>query len=180
MSIKENNLEFVLKKTIADLVTDEVKADRAERFKELKKVFDDLGVDRFIVELPDGEKVAALSIMKPKPKLNINEDVLIGWLEANGYEDLIIEKEIPARVERYISKDFIEDIGLQQLEDGTFVTSDGVPVDGVEFVFPEPSSFTVRYEKGGQDRLVEAYKSGELAGISAGATLPQIELGEDE
>jgi len=175
MSLKNNNLQFVLKKTIADFVTDEVKHDRAERMEELLEMFRKLGVDRFTVELPDGESVATISIQKPKPKLQVSEGELMGWLEANGYEHLVETVTIPERTEKKIPVDVLDKIGAIKTEDGEFVTEDGVPVDGAKEVTPEPSSFTVRYAKGGQDRIIEAWQSGELAGIDAGDTLPQIE-----
>lgn len=179
MSLKNNNLQFVLKKTIADLVTDEVKQDRAERMEELMQMFQELGVDRFNVELPDGETVATISISKPKPKLAIKEYELEGWLEANGYEHLIETVTIPERTEKKIPVDVLEQIGAIETENGEFVTPDGVPVDGASIATPEPSSFTVRYAKGGQHRIIDAWQAGELAEIDAGTTLPQIEGGQE-
>jgi hypothetical protein len=178
MSLKINNLQFVLKKTVADFVTDEVKQDRTERMEELLEMFHELGVDRFTVELPDGEQVATISISKPKPKLQVQEGELMGWLEANGYEHLIETVTIPERVEKKIPVDVLEKIGAIKTDDGEFVTPDGVPVDGAKEVTPEPSLFTVRYAKGGQYRIIDAWQSGELAGINAGTTLPQIEGGQ--
>jgi hypothetical protein len=175
MSLKNNNLQFVLKKTIADFVTDEVKQDRQERMEELLAMFRELGVDRFTVELPDGQNVATISISKPKPKLQVSENELMGWVEANGYEHLIETVVIPEREHKKLPVDVLEQIGAIKTDDGEFVTPDGVPVDGAREVTPEPSSFTVRYAKGGQHRIIDAWQAGELAGIDAGTTLPQIE-----
>lgn len=178
MSLKNKNLQFVLKKTIADFVTDEVKEDRQERMEELLTMFRELGVDRFTVELPDGENVATISISKPKPKLQVSEGELMGWLEANGYEHLIETVTIPERTEKNIPVDVLDQIGAIKTDGGEFVTEDGVPVDGAKEVTPEPSSFTVRYAKGGQHRIIDAWQAGELAEIDAGTTLPQIEGGQ--
>lgn len=121
-NLKNNNLEFVLKKTIADFVTDEVKQDRNERMDELLAMFRELGVDRFTVELPDGQAVATLSIAKPKPKLAIKETELMGWLETNGYEHLIKTVTIPERTEKQLPVDVLDQIGAQKTEDGEYVT----------------------------------------------------------
>lgn len=180
MSLKTDNLTFVLKKTIADFVNDEVKHDRQERMEELLKMFRELGVDRFTVELPDGQTVATISISKPKPKLQVSENELMGWLEANGYEHLIQTVTIPERTEKKIPVDVLEKIGAIETEDGEYVTPDGVPVDGARMFTPEPSSFTVRYAKGGQHRIIDAWQAGELAEIDAGTTLPQIEGGASD
>lgn len=177
MSLKQNNLQFVLKKTIADLVTDEVKQDRAERMQELLELFRDVGAEKFEVKLPDGQSVATISILKPKPKLAIKEYELMGWLEANGYEHLIETVTIPERTEKRIPVDILDKIGAVETDDGEYVTPDGVPVDGAHVATPEPASFTVRYAKGGQHRIIDAWQAGELAGIDAGTTLPQIEGG---
>jgi hypothetical protein len=177
LSLKEANLSFVVKKTIADMAQDEVKQDRAERIEELVELFREIGAEKFEVKLPDGETVATISIPKPKPKLAIKENELMGWLEANGYEHLIQTVTIPERVEKKIPVDVLEKIGAIETEDGEYVTPDGVPVDGAYIAKPEPNSIRVTYAKGGQHRIIDAWHSGELASIDAGTTLPQIEGG---
>jgi hypothetical protein len=71
-------------------------------------------------------------------------------------------------VEKVITKEY-------SLAGGMYVNEDMEPVDGVEYVpAGTPKSFTVRYEKGGQERVIEAWRGGELPGIEPGTSLPQI------
>lgn len=176
MSLKTDNLRFVLQKTILDLVKDEVDAERAKRVEALVARFHEEGTDRFVVTLPDGESVAAISLVKPKPKLAVNQAELIGWLETNGLGDLVQEVEIPARTEKQLPVDILEKIGATEIEDGTYVTADGVPVDGAKTIYSDPSSVRVAYtnKAEGQQRIIDAWRDGELAGIEPGNTLPEI------
>lgn len=181
-NIKNDNLGFVVKKTIADYVTDEIKTERAERLEQLLEQFDELGVDRFKVKLPNGQTVATLSLTHPKPKMQVNESELMAWLETNGYDDYIETVTIPERTEKKLPVDVLEQIGAIKTDDGEFVTKDGVPVDGAKVVTPQPSAFSVRYEGGndGREQIIDAWRAGELPDIDAGATLPQIEGAEHE
>lgn len=177
MSLKADNLRFVLQKTIHDFVKDEVDAEKTERLNQLVERFHDEGTDRFVVTLPDGEQVATISLVNPKPKTSVNEAELTVWLETNGYDHLVEEVEIPARTEKKLPVDVLDQIGATELDDGTYVNGDGVPVDGAKTVYSDPSSIRVAYsnKRESQERIIDAWRDGELGEITPGNTLPQID-----
>ena len=83
---------------------------------------------------------------------------------------------VPARTEHRLRGDVEKVITSEyKLAGDTYITDDGEPVAGVEYVpAGTPKSFTVRYAPGGQERVIEAWRSGELAGIEPGKNLPRI------
>lgn len=170
------NMEFLLKKTISDKVAGEVKSDRELVFEALLQAYEDTGSKSFVVKLPNGDKVATFTITEPKAKEVTNEAELAEWLENNGYGDQVDAVEIPARVEKHAKPGALDAIGAQLVPDtGEFVTPAGEVVEGIQLApAPKPTAFSVRYEKGAQDRVIGAWQQGELAEVDAGAALPQI------
>lgn len=170
------NMQFLLKKTISDKVAGEVKSERDLVFDALLQAYEDTGSKSFVVKLPNGDKVATFTITEPKAKEVTNEAELAEWLENNGYGDQVDTVEIPARVEKRAKPGALDAIGAQLVPDsGDFVTPAGEVVEGIQLApAPKPTSFSVRYEKGAQDRVIGAWQQGELAEVDAGAALPQI------
>lgn len=170
-------LTFALRKAIADLVKAEVDAERADIFEHIAALHEETGASKLAVKLPNGDKVADLILTQPAKKEVVQDDVLLAWAK-ESHPDLveIIEHEpVPARVEERVDMDALRTLGLSTLEDGTVVTESGEPVDGLSYVTPPPTSFSVKYATGGRDALVAAYRAGDLAEVPTGATLPQIE-----
>lgn len=177
MSKNEVNLEFLLKKTIADRLKDDVDADRAEVFKSLYKIYDELGVKSLSIKLPDGAKVATFTVTEPKATDKTDDEKLIEWLEDNGYGDQVLTKTIPAKKVKSLKTGFLGAIGAELVGD-QYVTPAGEIVEGIKRVpAAKPKSFSVKYEGGetGRQAVLDAWFSGELAGIDAGDNLPAIE-----
>lgn len=168
MTPREQNLTFLLKKTIADMVSGEVKTDRQTIFDALAEHYEQTGAKSFSITLPDGERAATLTIAEPKPRDYVNEEQLIEWLENNGHDDLIYTT-------KKLKKGALDSMNLAVTEDGEYVTEDGEVVEGItKQPATAPTSFTVRYEKGAQDKVIEAWRTGQLAGITPGDHLPAI------
>ena len=180
LPLKDQNLRFVLMKTLTDLVKGETDGARKELMDALLEQFKDTGNKSFSVKIPGAEKVANLTLSEPSPGHKVDPEALLTWCEWHR-PDLVEEVEHPAvaawterklkaDVEAVISKEY-------NLAANTYITADGEPVDGVTYVpAADPKSFTVTYVggKAGQARVVEAYRAGELAGIIPGKSLPQI------
>lgn len=175
MSLKTDLLGFVLRKTIADLTAAIVKGERAEKLEQLLELHEDTGAKQVAVKLPSGEQVATLTIAQPSPKHRVDEGRLLAWCRENR-PDLVETIEHPATeawTEEKVTADALSKIDATVV-DGDWITADGEQVDGVHTVTPDPSSFTVKYATGGQDRIIDAWRSGELAAINPGDPLPQI------
>lgn len=178
MNLKERNLKFLLMKTLSDMVKTETDTERAELFADLLAQFNDTGTKSFSIQVPGAEKVATFTIAEPKPGHKVNDEALLAWCLVHRpdlVETLIhpavdewTEHKLRSDVEKVITSEY-------KLAGDTYVTDEGEPVEGVEYVpAGAPKSFSVRYEKGGQERVIEAWRSGELAGIEPGKNLPQI------
>ena len=178
MTLKEDNLRFLLMKTLSDLVKTEAEDARRELFPELMEQFNDAGVKSFSVHVPGAEKVATFTISEPKPTTKVDEAALIQWCEKNR-PDLLTTIEHPP-VEAW-AETVLTDTALKEIEStarlagDTYYTADGEAIEGVTYVpAGPPKSFTVRYEKGGQERVIQAWRDGDLASIEPGKTLPTI------
>lgn len=175
MSIKDEAITFTLKKTIADLVSSEVKDNRAEIMDALLELHEATGAKSIAVKLPSGEQVATLTISQPSPREVVDEGRLLAWARDNR-PDLIETIEHPAQdawTEERINMEAWRRIDAQVV-DGQLITAEGEQVDGVKVVTDSPRSFSVKYSKGGQGRVIDAWRSGELSTIEPGGTLPQI------
>lgn len=176
--LKDKNLRFVLMKTLADLVAAEVGDARGELMDELLAQFDDLGVKSFSVKIPGAEKVATFTIAEPKPTTKVDGAALLDWCIANRPElTQVVEHPAKEAWEEVVLAD--EALKLLEAElalaGEDFWTPDGEQVPGLKYVpAGRPKSFTVRYEKGGQERVIQAWRDGDLAGIEPGANLPSI------
>lgn len=176
--LKDKNLRFLLMKTLADLVASEVGDSRGELMEDLLKQFDDLGVKSFSVKIPGQEKVATFTIAEPKPTTKMHHDELHDWCLENRPElTRIIEHPATEAWEESVLADDALKVLSNDLDliGDKFYTSDGEEVPGLTYIpAGRPKSFTVRYEKGGQDRIIQAWKDGDLAGIEPGRNLPRI------
>lgn len=169
-------LAFTLRKTIADLVADEVKAERGDVFDRLADLHADTGTKQVSVKLPNGDPVATLTITQPSAKEHVNPAALLAWARENR-PDWIETIEHPAQeawTEEKVNPAVARKAGLTVLSDGSVVTDDGEVVDGLTYTTPAPSSFSVKYADGGRDRVIDAWRAGDLAEVDPGNTLPQI------
>ena len=175
---KERNLVFLLKKTIADIVKGEVDSDRAELTIALLKQYDETGSKSVTIKIPGAEKVATFTLAEAKPTTAVDGSALLEWCRENR-PDLLTTVHHPAQEawdETVLADGAAATLAKEAKLAGTsYITDDGELIDGLEYVPAGcPKSFSVRYEKGGQERIIDAWKSGELGELDAGRTIPQI------
>lgn len=169
---KEQRIAFILRKTLADYVAAEVKDERGTILDELLDLWEEHGVKQVSVNLPDGEAVATITLSQPSPSTRITDDeAFIDWAEANYPEAVktITERKVDPALLKVIASEYAE-------SGGRHYTADGEEIPGVRTTTAAPSSFSVKYSKGdsSRQRVIEAWRSGELAGIDTGGTVPQI------
>ena len=178
MTLKERNLKFLLMKTLSDMVKTETESERSELMDSLLAQFEETGTKSFSIQIPGAEKVATFTISEPKPGHKVNSDELLSWCLVHRPDlvETLRHPMVPAWDEHRLRGDVEKVITSEyKLACDTYITDEGEPVAGVEYVpAGTPKSFSVRYEKGGQDRVIEAWRSGELSGIEPGKNLPRI------
>lgn len=182
--LKDKNLRFLLMKTLADLVAAEVGDSRGELMDDLLAQFDELGVKSFTVKIPGAEKVATFTIAEPKPTTKVDADRLLDWVLANRPEltKVIEHPATEAWEEVVLADDALKVLGAESMLAGEdYYAPSGEQIPGLKYVAAgRPKSFTVRYEKGGQDRVIQAWRDGDLAGIEPGRNLPSIGINNNE
>lgn len=169
---KDERLAFILRKTVADYVAGEVKDERSEVLAELLELWDEHGVKQVSVNLPEGEAIATITLSQPSPSTRItDDDAFIAWAEEHYPEavETVTEKKVHPDLLKVIAQEYPE-------AEGRHYTAEGDEVPGVKTHTPAPSSFSVKYSKGNasRERLMEAWRSGELAQLDTGATIPQL------
>ena len=182
MSLKEENLKFLLMKTLTDLVKGETDEARKELMVVLLAQYEETGTKSFSVQVPGAEKVATFTLAEPKPGVKVADaEGLLEWCRTNRPDltETVEHPPVEGWTETRLVKTAVDDVVKDsKLAGALFVTVDGEPVEGIEYVpAAAPKSFSVLYEKGGQGRVVDAWRHGELAGIEPGQTLPQIGAG---
>jgi hypothetical protein len=192
MNLRDQNTRFSLLKAFRDAIDAELSNEREEHTAELLRLYEESGIKSMDVKLPDGGKVATISLSIPKPTFKItDEQALLDWCQANMptavHVDVIPEQPeqvIPAVPEHEVyrlDQGMVDALlkGAKPVDPsagGLVVDEDGTVVDGVEFVpAGAPKSFSVRYESTGREALAMAYRAGELDHLVAGSTLPALE-----
>jgi hypothetical protein len=180
LTLKQRNLRFVLEKTVVDILKAEVDKNRANLMTDLLNIYDETGNKSFSVHIPGAEKVATITIAEPKPTTKVDDEALLAWCREHR-PDLLEAVHHPAQEawdEVKLRDTAAAELAKASKLAGTlYMTEDGELIDGIEYEpAGRPKSFTVRYEGGkdGQQRVIDAWKSGELAEITSNV-LPQIE-----
>lgn len=191
MSLKDENLRFVLLKAIADAAAEELGKMRDAHLTPLLERYDDDGTKSFEVRLPGSQSlVATISLGVPKDSIEVDDDAAFtAWLEQH-HADVVSKEFIPGEPERTVvvpatpdrTETTIDPKGLtavmkhfKHTEDGIVDTATGVVVDGVKHVpGARPKSFAVKYDGDGRELLAAAYRAGKLDQVVAGTTLPQV------
>lgn len=191
MSLKDDNLRFVLLKAIADAAAKELGKLRDDHLSPLLERYDEDGTAQFRVRLPGSDSlVATVSLAVPKDKLEVaDEDAWVAWLEAN-HPAAVDRVVVPGEPEHTITVPATEDHTVTTLDDkkvtavmkqfkvtkeGVVDTATGSLVDGVRNVAGgKPKSFAVKYEQDGAEQLAGAYRAGDLDAIVDGTSLPAV------
>lgn len=169
---KEQRLAFILRKTISDMVKKEVDSERGDIFADLMEKYTEDGVKQVVIKLPDGEAVATLTIAQPTAKTQFKDmEALEAWVAETD----------PDAIET-VTTTRISPVKLAELQkhttvvDGKHFTEDGEEVPGMVTTTAAPTSFSVKYTGGdaAREKLLAAWKQGELAGIDTGKTVPQL------
>lgn len=155
LSLKQAAESLAVVKTLADALNDEVKDRRAALTKRLVSEYIAEGTTKRAVKLPDGTTVAHVILTEPSAKTDATDtEALIEWASTNA-PDLVETVEHPATeawtetvVNPKALNKFLET--AKATADGAIITEAGEIVPGVIHVpAPTPSSFSVRYTKGG-------------------------------
>jgi hypothetical protein len=186
VSLRDENLRIALTKAIADAMAGAMAKLREAHFATLLEQYDEVGTKQFSVALPDGTKVATITLTEKKEAFEVTDEIaFLTWAQENLPEDAIHEVVVPPVPEmRFIEVDPKAQAALiKRLDhrgDLAFDPETGQAVDGITYrPAGRPSQFAVTYvnKDEGRERLIDAWRAGDLAELVGTDVLPAIESG---
>jgi len=183
MNLRERNLQLALLKAVADAVQKAMAELREDHLVTLLDSYDNVGVKAFVVKLPGDPslKVATITLAEQKEAYEVtDEKAFLKWSAANRPDSVetVITPTVRKRTFKQVNPR-AQTAYLKELRPGdggiAFDPTNGEVVEGVTYrPAGRPKSFAVRYETEGRDRLIDAWRLGELADIVGSDVLPQI------
>lgn len=196
MPLRDRNLRIALLTAVKKAVDAEIDAERADHRDMLVEKYTDEGTKTFDVKLPNGPKVATVSLSVPQASMDFTDwDAFAKWAEVNA-PSLIVEVPIPAQprtiiparkatVEHHLhqgrAREYLVHFKPAGQNGDVVHTDTGEVVPGVTHT-PEgtPKSFSVNFTPDGKDDLARAWRSGELEHVTVGSVLPAIQPPEEK
>lgn len=177
-NLRELALEEATLKALADVVTERLKAIRAETQSGLDRADEETGTRQIVAKLPDGTSIATLSLTDPKPEAKVTDaEAFQAWV-MEAYPD-----EIARRFVAEVRPAFADKVLGQMTAAGVarFLnteTGELHDVPGVEVKATRSRNHALRFKPEGREAVAKAWSSGELP--LPGVTPPAIQSGGDE
>lgn len=169
MDMQQLALEEAALKTLADVIGDRLKDVKAQ----MQEALDTTGASRVEAKLPDGTKVATISMTSPKPTAVVTDpDKFLAWVRENSSANIVsrlVTEVRPAYTTALLAE--MTAAGVAEVADKETGVVDEVP--GVEIRATRSRTHSVRPVDGGREAITEAWRTGALAHLP----LPQITAG---
>jgi len=170
MNMQQLALEEAALKSLADAITDRLKDVKAQ----MQDALTTTGASRVDATLPDGTKVATISMTSPKPAAVVTDpDAFLAWVRKNSPNNVttrIVAEVRPAYTTALLAE--MTAAGVAEVADRETGVVEDVP--GVEIRATRSRTHSVRPVDGGREAIAEAWRSGALAHLD----LPQLTAGE--
>ena len=164
-------------KALADVVTDRLKAVRAETQAALDGAEQETGTRQVAAKLPDGTAVATLSLTDPKPEAKVTDAAAFqAWvMEAfpGEIERRFVAEVRPAFLDKVLAE--MTAAGVARLVNKETGALHDVP--GVEVKATRSRNHSLRFKPGGREDVAKAWQAGALA-LPGLAVPAAVESGE--
>jgi hypothetical protein len=163
-------------KALRDQIDAEYNAARGELTGELLAAWREQRQDRAPAELPDGSTVATVSLTKPKDTLAVvDERAFTAWAKTAHPEEVTVEMRVAVR------SSYRSALLAEMTKTGAIVDPQtGEVVPGVALLpGGEPSTFSLRFAKGGREAVAEAWRRGDLTELVDGTPALPAESGDE-
>lgn len=172
MDMQQLALEEAALKALSDAIGDRLKQVKAD----MQEALDTTGASRVEAKLPDGTKVATISMTTPKPAAVVTDpDKFLAWVREHSPANIVtrlVTEVRPAYTTALLAE--MTAAGVAEVADKeTGVVEE---VAGVEVRATRSRGHSVRPVDGGREAIAEAWQSGALAHLA----LPQITAGGAE
>jgi hypothetical protein len=182
VSIKDQAFRVAVLGALKDALGSQYADERGDLLEQLVAAQGELGVKSLDVSLPDGTKVATVTLTQPSDRVEVvDEAAFTNWVAEHWPTEVVTVTQVrPA-----FRKALLDSVAITTLPDGADqvevlnVVVDvrtGVSVDGVRVrQASKPTSFSVRYTPDGRPAIAEAWREGRLDGYRP---LLELEGGE--
>ena len=177
MSLKDDALREAVVKLLSELVGGELKAVRGDVQAGLDAAAKETGTRQIAVTLPDGTKVATISLTAPSPEATVvDEPAFFAWAREQypDARDTRIVKDIKpwkrAELLGQMTAPGVPQVQVVDQDTGEITATHTVP--GVEIKATRARSHSVRYAKDGRDAILAALRGGQLVGKVPAALAP--------
>ncbi|MFJ5070200.1 hypothetical protein ACIQC7_27705 [Kitasatospora sp. NPDC088556] len=175
MSLADLAAREAVLKAVADAIGDELKQVRVEVQAALDE---NTGVRQVAAVLPSGAQVAKVSLTDPAPAAVVTDpEAFLAWVRDSHPDKGAVVRRVVTEVRPATQTALLAEMtaaGVPQWCDTE--TGEVHTVPGVEIRATRSRSHSVRFDKGGRDRVAEAWRSGELASL----VLPELTAGGAE
>lgn len=168
MSLREDALRAAVLKAIRDAIDVTYRQVRVGMVLALLDARRDTGLRSLDVELPDGTKVATVSLTQPKPSIRVDEAGFVAW----------VGKEHPSEIVPSVRDAFRRAVMDRLLAVGNDVVDKetGEAVTWAQqTAAPEPTTFSLRFAgpagADGRGAIAAAWQAGQLDGYAPGPKL---------
>lgn len=162
-NLRELAREEATLKALADVVTDRLKAVRAETQAALDTAEQETGTRQVAASLVDGTAVATISLTDPKPEAKVTDaDAFQAWVMTAFPGE--IERRFVAEVRSAFLQKVLDEMtaaGVARIVDKE--TGELHDVPGVEVKATRSRNHSLRFKPGGRDDIAKAWQAGELA-----------------
>ncbi|MFB7899956.1 hypothetical protein ACFC1B_26935 [Streptomyces xiamenensis] len=177
MSLKDAALREAVVKLLSELVGAELKSVRAEVQSGMDTAATDSGTRQIAGSLPDGTKVATISLTEPSPEATVTDDRAFTEWAREQYpdaRDTRIVRDIKAWKRAELLGEMtaagVPEVQVVDEESGEITATHTVP--GVEIRPTRARTHSVRFGKTGRDDILAAWRGGQLGAAVPPALAP--------
>jgi hypothetical protein len=165
VSLRDENLRLAVTKAVADVIYGAMAEMRDGHFDVLMAGYEEEGNKQFTVKLPDGTKIATITLVEQKEAFEVGDPVaFLEWMKEHRPDS--IETVTQPAWEYCQVTPRSQTAMLKRLDFNNGVVFDretGEVPDGVAHLpAGRPKGFQVRYEPKGREDAIEAWRSGTL------------------
>lgn len=174
MNVKTNATRTAVLTALRDAIDEEVRRLRSDTLTGLLDAREALGVKSLDVTLPDGTKVAAVTLTEPSTRMAVESEAAFTAFVTQHYPD---EIQTVTRVRDGFRKAFLD--RLVDAGDNDAADPDtGQVVPGITCYPPgKPRQFSMRFAKTGRQDVIDAWQAGALAELDTPAPHALTEKG---
>lgn len=166
MSVKTDATRVAVLTALRDAIDEEVRNLRDGTLRGLLDAREELGVKSIDVTLPDGTKVAAVTLTQPSARISVDsEEAFTRYVEQHYPDEVVTETKVRPAFRKQLL-DRVADAGDNDVAD----VNTGEIVPGLTcYPAGKPTRFSLRFADTGRQDVLDAWQAGALAELDTPA-----------